>query len=106
MNRRVLAGPVAVCLLVLSGAATSKADEKLKIGELAPAPKVSIWLHGSEVKTFEPMRVYVIEFWATWCGPCRQIMPHLGQLQKEYRDKGVSSRVQVSVTLHLQCSMG
>ncbi|MFI5461071.1 MAG: TlpA disulfide reductase family protein [Isosphaerales bacterium] len=63
---------------------------KLKVGDPAPPLAVSTWLRGAEVKGFEPGRVYVIEFWATWCGPCRQIMPHIGDLQDEYREKGVT----------------
>src|SRR5690606_13476857 len=31
-------------------------------------------------------QVYVIEFWATWCGPCLAGMPHLSQLQTEFGD--------------------
>jgi thiol-disulfide isomerase/thioredoxin len=41
------------------------------------------------VKRFAPGNVYVVEFWATWCGPCIQSMPHLAELQKEYANQGV-----------------
>jgi thiol-disulfide isomerase/thioredoxin len=65
-------------------------DGTLKVGDSAPPLAVSNWLHGAEVKEFERGHVYVVEFWATWCGPCVQIMPHVADLQDEFRDKGVT----------------
>jgi peroxiredoxin len=34
-------------------------------------------------------KIMVINFWATWCQPCREEMPELSRLQDQYRDRGV-----------------
>lgn len=62
----------------------------LKPGDPAPPLKVTKWLRGREVNAFEPGKVYVVEFWATWCGPCVVMMPHLGDMQEELESKGVT----------------
>jgi thiol-disulfide isomerase/thioredoxin len=67
----------------------------LKIGDAAPALKVGKWVKGEPVEKFAPGTVYVIECWATWCGPCKQAIPHVTELQKKFEGKVVFIGVDV-----------
>jgi len=71
----------------LLATAASYAAAKLEIGSKAPELKVAKWVKGKEIKSFRPGNVYVVEFWATWCGPCKSSIPHLTELAKKYQGK-------------------
>lgn len=68
---------------------SAEALPKLKIGDPAPPLTVGEWLQGEPVKEFEKGKIYVLDFWATWCGPCVEAIPKLNKLHLEYQDKGV-----------------
>jgi thiol-disulfide isomerase/thioredoxin len=59
----------------------------LHVGDRAPALSIERWVKGEPLTAFEKGRVYVVDFWTTWSGPCITSMPHLSALQKEYKDR-------------------
>lgn len=65
----------------------SQNKNQLSIGDVAPEIKYSKWLQGESVSSVKDGKVYVLEFWATWCGACRQAMGHLSELSKKYEGK-------------------
>lgn len=63
-----------------SGAAT------LGIGDPAPKIVVKEFVKGTPVTEFAKGKIYVVEFWATWCGPCKVSIPHITDLAQKNKD--------------------
>lgn len=61
----------------------------LHVGDPAPKIQVGKWIQGEPVKEFANDKIYIVEFWATWCVTCKTTIPHLNELQNKYKDKGV-----------------
>jgi thiol-disulfide isomerase/thioredoxin len=93
LYRIILASALAAVFLTACGYAADepKAEglkQELAMGDAAPALQVQEFVKGEPVKQFEKGKIYVVEFWATWCAPCRESIPHLTKLQQE--NKGVT----------------
>src|ERR1700761_3630148 len=87
-TRRLISGAfftIAIASAALADQPTT-APATLNWGDPAPALTVGKWVKGDPVAALEPGKIYVIDFWATWCAPCRALMPHLSELQKKYPD--------------------
>jgi thiol-disulfide isomerase/thioredoxin len=63
----------------------------LDLGDPAPEISVSHWFKGSptSLASGAGKTIYVIEFWATWCKPCRENIPHMSDLQDRFKKSDV-----------------
>lgn len=74
---------VCLCLFAaLAPRAAAQDDATLAVGSAAPPLVIEQWPRGVPVTRFERGRVYVVEFWATWCTPCHLVVPKLTELQR------------------------
>ncbi len=77
-----------ICVsLVVAGFSPILQDEPaLKVGSNAPAIEGLEFVQGELAAS---PKVRVVEFWATWCGPCLQSIPHINELYQAQRSKGL-----------------
>lgn len=61
----------------------------LKVGDPAPRIAPGKWAQGEPVNDIEGDKVYIVEFWASWCGPCITAIPHLNDLSKKFVGDGL-----------------
>ncbi len=80
MGKRAILVLAAIFVLGLPRAVEAKAVPNLSFKDLAGAKKNLADLRGS---------IVVVNFWATWCGPCREELPLFGRLNTEYSAKKV-----------------
>lgn len=74
--------------LMLATAFVSPTAFAAELGQPAAPLKIREWIQGKPVDlaTAKGKQVVVVEFWATWCGPCRTSIPHLTEMQKKFKD--------------------
>ena len=83
----VLAAGVVLSLFYIS----AWGDKKGLVGKAAPEIALASSLNSTGKPSLASLKgkVVLLEFWATWCGPCRMAIPHLQKLHDTYGEKGL-----------------
>lgn len=91
MRRRSLSVRLGVAVLAAVGAiASTPTAQSLTNGEPAPTCVLTV-LDGSRSVSLAEYRgqVVYLDFWASWCAPCRESFPFMNELQRELAGKGL-----------------
>ena len=75
---------------MVGGAGGREAGPHPLLAKAAPAIKLDLLGGGTlDLAALKDKNVVILDFWATWCDPCRKAMPIIDKVAREYKDKGV-----------------
>jgi thiol-disulfide isomerase/thioredoxin len=73
-----------LCSLLLLLSKWAEAQSNIQVGKAAPPIIITDWIANVPADKDLTTRPVVLEFWATWCAPCLEAVPHLNELQSQF----------------------
>lgn len=110
--KRILASLIVLFALFTTSCAQTKKEEKkeestvIQMNKQMFLDKVFDYTTGATEWKYKGDKPAVIDFYATWCGPCRMVAPILKDLAKEYGDSIVIYKVDTDKEKELSMAMG
>lgn len=100
MNAFIAYVVLGLAIVLVSGCARPQPETEQMLQIDSAAPEFALPDLGGQTVALKDFRgkVVMVEFWATWCGPCRMSMPLMESLQKEFASDMVLLAVNVQET--------
>lgn len=76
-----------IYILTLLTIGNTYAQSNIKVNEKAPPINITDWIENVPSDKNLSDKYIVLEFWATWCGPCIAAVPHMNKIQQEFNQK-------------------
>lgn len=89
MKASIILIGIALWFAILPQGIMAQTDSIWGVGNKAPELKIAKWLNRDGSALLQKGKVYLIDFWATWCVPCIAGMQHLSKLQEKYKGQGL-----------------
>jgi peroxiredoxin len=76
--------------IITSGLKPAEPEPHVLVGKPAPAIELELLDGGKlDLASYKGKKVVILDFWATWCGPCVEAMPIIDQVAEKFKDKDV-----------------
>lgn len=88
-SNRLLVMKKILCIAIIALSASFASAQNSIVGETLKFADLNVEKWISEVPKVKG-KFIIVDFWATWCGPCRNSIPHMNKLQQDYKDNVVA----------------
>lgn len=89
-NQSYPSNPISNQIMIQVNQLENGYNEYVSFAEMKIAPEISLKDPSGKVRNLSDLRgkVVLIDFWASWCGPCRRENPNVVKMYKKYKEKG------------------